>query len=280
MNILITGANSGIGLASAGLLAQAGHQVTITARDESKLALAQQKIEQHYACKVSGLRLDLADFDSIKTCAAKINAREQGLDILINNAGLSLSERRETAQGFEYVLAVNAIGPQMFTGLLLDKLLQSDAPRVLNLSSAGHVGARKGMDWDDLQRQTRYSGQAYCQAKLAVIYFSQELARRYSEQGLQSYAINPGFVSTQFGMDGDARGIGYLFFLLGKYWMQKPEQGAATTVWACAAEISQHNGAYLQKAAVSQGSSHSRNPEAAKRWWDLCQRWIAQERPD
>lgn len=279
-HILITGGNSGIGLATAGQLAQLGHQVTITSRDLSKGQQAQQRIAEQYQAEVDCLTLDLCSFRSIRECAASINDSEKPLDTLINNAGMSLSDRQETEDGFEAVLATNAIGPQMLTLQLLDKLLASNNPRVINLSSAGHVGARGGMNWDDLQRERKYSGQAYCQAKLAIIFFTRELARRYGDQGLQSYAVNPGFVTSGFGMDGDARGIGYLFFLLGKLWMKSPDQGAATSVWAATDQnLGEHNGAYLQKSQVSKPSSQALDDAAAKRWWDLCHHWIEQGHP-
>ena len=278
--ILVTGGNSGLGLATAGQLARLGHRVTISSRDPERAAAAQAAIKQHYGASVDSVDLDLADFDSIRACAATLRRRGESLDVLVNNAGLSLSDRRETRQGFEYVLGVNTLGTQMLTQLLLDGVMRGERKRIVMVSSAAHVGARKGMDWDDLQRQHRYSGQAYCQAKLALIYYSRELARRYCDQGVEAFAVNPGFVTTRHGLDGDTRGIAHLFFRLGKLWMQSADQGAEISVWAATdPALAEHSGAYLKNMAVADPSPRAQDDAAAARWWDLSHQWIAQGHP-
>ena len=278
--MLLTGGNSGIGLAAAGQLARRGATVVITARSEEKARQAQQRIASDYGAEVDYLLMDLADFDSIRDCVAQFKARYSRLDVLINNAGLNLSERRETRQGFEYVIGVNHVGPFLLTTLLLD-LLEASAPaRIVCLSSAGHVGARRGLDWDDLQRRKKFNGQAYCQAKLATIYWVQEMAKRYAAHNISAYAVNPRLVATNFAMDGDTRGLQKLFFSLGKRFFLTPDEGAKTMVWAASEPgIESLSGQYLQDCAPRKPASAAHNPDAAKRLWDLSEQWIRNEHP-
>lgn len=278
--VLLTGGNSGIGLAAAGQLAQKGARVIITARSKAKAEKAQADIHARYQASVEYLLLSLDDFASIRECAAAFHAEYDRLDVLINNAGLNVSERRETKQGFEYVMGVNHVGPFLLTRLLLDKLKSCAPSRIVCLSSAAHVGARRGMSWDDLQRQKKYGSQAYCQVKLGTIYWVQEMARRYAASGISAYAVNPRLVATNFAQDGDTSGIQRLFFALGKYWMLTPDQGAATVTWAASAPgIENLSGQYLQDCAPRAPSRFAQDPDAAQRFWDISEKWIADEHP-
>lgn len=273
--VLLTGGNSGIGKAAAAGLAGMGAQVIITARDKQRGQQAVEDIRNSTGKTVDLLELDLASFDSIKNCAQQVLSNYSRLDVLINNAGLNLSQRQETEQGYEYVLGVNHIGPFLLTRLLIDRLKSSAPARIVNLASAGHVGARNGINWDDLQRQQKYGGMAYCEAKLGTIYFTQELARRYGEDGISAYAVNPGFVSTGFAMDGDTTGFQKMFFSIGKLWMRTPEKGAETPIWAASeAGIESLSGEYVQDCASKKPSSWAQDPAAAARFWELSEEWI------
>ncbi len=168
--VLITGANTGIGKATAAALASKGAQVIITSRDLARGEQAAADIHQATGKRVDLVQLDLASFESIRQCAQQVLDNYPRLDVLINNAGLNLSKRQETEEGFEYILGVNHIGPFLLTDLLLDRLKASAPARIINLASAAHVGARKGIQWDDLQRTKKYGGMAYCEAKLGTIY--------------------------------------------------------------------------------------------------------------
>lgn len=278
--ILLTGGNSGIGLEAAGKLAAMGAKVVITCRDAGKGETAKASIKQRYQCDVDVMLLDLSDFDSIRSFASAFLQQYDRLDVLINNAGLSLSERRETPQGFEYVLAVNHVGPYLLTELLLEKLEASAPSRIVCLSSAGHNGARNGMDWDDLQRKKKFNGQAYCQAKLGTIYWVKEMAKRYASKGISCYAVNPRMVATNFAMDGDTRGIQKWFFSLFRPFFLTPEQGAETIVWAASeAGIENLSGEYLQDCAPKTPSKAAQDDAAAERFWQLSEQWIQNQHP-
>ena len=273
--VLITGANSGIGKATAAALASKGAQVIITSRDPVRGEQAAADIHQATGKRVDLVQLDLASFDSIRQCAQQVLDNYPRLDVLINNAGLNLTQRQQTEQGFEYVLGVNHIGPFLLTDLLLDRLKASAPARIINLASAAHVGARKGIHWDDLQRTKKYGGMAYCEAKLGTIYYTKELARRHAAEGISAFSVNPGFVTTGFAMDGDTTGFQKIFFTIGKWWMRSPEKGAETSVWAASAEgVEQYSGCYLQDCAVKAPLPIAEDADAAKRFWDLSEQWI------
>jgi NAD(P)-dependent dehydrogenase (short-subunit alcohol dehydrogenase family) len=275
--VLITGANSGIGLASAGQLGQQGYKPVITARDPARGQAALATLRSRYGVEAELVLLDLASFASISACAAEVLRRFESLSLLINNAGLALSDRRETAEGFEYTFGVNYLGPVLLTRLLLERLKQSAPARILFLSSAAHVGARRGMEWDDLERRQRYDSQAYCQAKLALIYYARELAERLSGTQVSVFSINPGFVSTNFGMDGDAAGLLHLFFKLGKTWMATPDEGARSTLFAATQPgLEAHSGAYVDGGGIGKPSRIALEPEAQKHMWQVTEELLAQ----
>lgn len=258
--VLITGGNSGIGLASAGQLAQRGARVVITSRDLARGQAAVAEIKRRYSADVELMELDLASFASIHACADAFLASHPELHILINNAGLALSDRRETREGFEYTWGVNYLGTVYLTRLLLDRLKQCAPARIINLSSAAHVGARKGLDFSDLDRKRKYDGQAYCQAKLALIYYSRDLAAKLKADGISVFSVNPGFVATGFGQDGDATGMMKMFFALGKYWMADSDRGARTTIFAATEPgLEAHSGAYLDSGRVAKPSRLARD---------------------
>jgi NAD(P)-dependent dehydrogenase (short-subunit alcohol dehydrogenase family) len=274
--VFITGANSGIGKYTAVDLAKLGANVVITARDMAKGQQAVSEIAELSGVEVGLLQLDLASFASIKACAAEFLQQQPRLDVLINNAGLSLSARHETEDGYEYVLQVNHIGHFLLTQLLLERLKTSSPARIVNLSSAGHFSARKGMTWDDLQRHKNYGGAAYCEAKLGTIYFTKQLSKRYLQDGITSFAVNPRFVSTGFGKDGDMTGFLKFFFWLGKYWMLTSADGAKTSVWAASDDDAlQYSGCYVQDCNVKAPQPIAEDEQLAERFWKLSEEWVA-----
>ena len=155
------------------------------------------------------MALDLASFASIRAFAADFLGRYDRLDVLLNNAGLVLQQRSETAEGFESTFGVNHLGHFLLTDLLLDRVRATSPARIINVSSHAHKQARHGLDFDDLQSTRRYRGFAvYSKSKLANIYFTRELARRLAGSGVTVNALHPGFVASRFGRDGDTGRLG------------------------------------------------------------------------
>ncbi len=278
--VLITGGNTGLGLASAGQIARTGARVIITSRDPERGKRARQILQMKYGASVDVLPLDLASFDSIRECADTVLTQYPALDVLVNNAGLILSTRQETQQGFEATLGVNHIGPAFLTKLLLDRLMQSDDPRVVNLASAAHRSAITGLPWRDMQNTRRYTPLAYSQSKLCNILYTHALAARYAEQGLFTCSVHPGVVASDFARDGDTRGLLAWSYALGSFWMKTPERAAKTTVWAATDPLARrHHGAYLVNCKPRRTTAFARNSENAERLWDMTEQWIRQERP-
>ncbi len=197
--VIVTGANSGLGLETASALAGAGASVTMAVRTVDKGQAAADGIRTlHPAADVSVARLDLADLASVHEFSASWSAQHpQGLSLLINNAGIMAIPRRQTVDGFEMQLGTNHLGHFALTGLLLPALVAQPGSRVVTVSSQAHRMGR--MNFDDLMGATKYrSWGAYGQSKLANLLFTAELQRRCDAAGLSILALaaHPGFAST------------------------------------------------------------------------------------
>jgi len=151
--VVVTGGNSGIGFETAAALAGMGARVLVTARNADKGRAAVAAIAQRVdgAGQVQLVTFDLADFSSVRRGAAEILEQAPRLDVLVNNAGLVLTERTETVEGLEATFATNHLGPFLLTSLLLDRVRASAPSRIVNVASNAHRAARKGIPLDDLQ---------------------------------------------------------------------------------------------------------------------------------
>jgi len=158
--VVVTGANSGIGLEAAEALAGMGARVIVTARNADKGRAAVAGIVQRLGGhgQVQLVVFDLADLSSVRRGADEILDQTPRLDVLLNNAGVVLSERHVTVDGFEATFATNHLGPFLLTNLLLDRLRESAPARIVNVASTAHNTARKGIPFDDLQSTRRYRG--------------------------------------------------------------------------------------------------------------------------
>lgn len=176
---IVTGANSGIGLATARELARRGARVVLACRDHARGEGAVAEIRSDLPeAQVEFMSLDLADLNSVRAFAASAHERFERLDLLINNAGVMVPPESKTKQGFELQFGVNHIGHFALSGLLLDLLLVTGGARVVNVSSFAHKVGR--IDFDDLDFEARgyNSRTAYSQSKLANLLFTREFARR------------------------------------------------------------------------------------------------------
>ena len=222
------------------------------------------------------MSLDLADFASIRSFAAELQDRHDRLDVLVNNAGGILSERLETAQGFEMTFGVNHLGHFLLTELLLDRLKASAPSRVINVSSFGHRFAYSGLDFADLQSEHHYwSMDAYGKSKLANILFTRELARRLVGTGVTANCLHPGVVRTGFGSTDDMSGIERLTVAIGSPFYVTAERGARTTVYlASSPEVADRTGGYYVRSREHRPSRAARDPEAARRLWEASEQLV------
>ena len=276
--VLITGANSGIGKETVVALARAGATVVFTSRDPEKGEQAAADVRQRSGADVALMPLDLASFPSIRALAGGFLQRYDELHVLINNAGLILTERTETEQGFETTFGVNHLGHFLLTQLLLDRVKASAPARIINVASNAHRFARGGLDFDDLQLTNSYGGmQAYTRSKLANIYFTRELARRLEDSGVTVNAVHPGVVATGFARDGDAKGLVPWLMALARPFYRSPEKGAQTSIFvASSAELDGVSGKYFANSKETQPTSIAQDDEAARRLWAASEELIAQ----
>ena len=274
--VVITGANSGIGKETAVALAAAGDRVIIACRNAAKAAEAREEIARRSRSEaVETASLDLASFASIRACAADLAERCSEIDVLINNAGLMVTRRSTTADGFETSFGVNHLGHFLFTGLLADLVKAAETPRVINLASLAHNFAVGGLKWDDLQAVGHFNGwSAYGRAKLANIYFTQELAKRWRANGVCVSCLHPGTVNSGFGRDGDTHGWSDRLIGFAPLVSIPPDRGADTSVWLAIAPTGadlDRSGTYWVKRRPGRLAPWARRPADAARLWEISE---------
>ncbi len=268
---LITGANAGIGQQTALELAQMGATVLIVARDPQRGEAARAAIAATTGNpRVELLQADFAAPDSIRDMAAAFAARYDRLDVLVNNAGVYLTGREETAEGLERTFAVNHLGYFMTTLLLWDSLLAAPAARVINLSSDAHRQAK--LNFDDLQNRRKFAGfRAYSQSKLANVLFTYELDRRRGDAAVTVNAVHPGFVASNFGRNN--RGlVGLAMTRLVPLFAKSVAEGAATSVYlASSPEVAGVSGRYFSNCRAVNSAPQSYDRAAAQRLWAVSE---------
>jgi NAD(P)-dependent dehydrogenase (short-subunit alcohol dehydrogenase family) len=229
---VITGANSGLGAAATRELARAGATAIMACRNLEKGAQAAEEVRNQVPDADLEVReLDLADLGSVRAFAEGHQGR---LDLLINNAGVMAPPRQETKDGFESQFGSNHLGHFALTGLLLPRLLEAPAPRVVTQSSGAHRIGK--IDFDDLQGERRYNNwRAYGQSKLANLMFCFELQRRATAAGapLKSLAAHPGYAATNLQFAGPASVVERAFMAVGNVVIaQGPDMGALPMLYA------------------------------------------------
>ena len=271
-HILITGASGGIGQASARMLADAGARLTLLCRNRSKATAVADEIARNNGGEAPSILLaDLADLSSVRIAAEEFLARGDSLDVLLNNAGIICTRRRETVDGYEETLAVNHLAPFLFTGLLLPRLLERPGTRIVNVASGAHAFCR-GMQFEDLQSRKKYrTFNVYGRSKLANILFTRELSARLSGREITVNALHPGAVATALGTQN--RGlVSSLAPLLLRPFFKTPEQGAATSVYLCRDEaVAAVSGRYFDNCREVQPKPWARDDAAAGQLWEISE---------
>ncbi len=267
---VVTGANSGLGLATARELAQASATVVMACRSSARGEEAAAQIRSAVpAAALEVEALDLADLGSVREFAARTAGAHQRLDLLINNAGIMAAPRRLTKQGFESQFGTNHLGHFALTGLLLRALLKAPAPRVVTVSSHLH---RKGtMNFDDLQGERKYSPWgAYGQSKLANLMFCFELQRRAVEAGssLLSLAAHPGYAATNLQFAATDRFYEKAVGWIGnRLFAQSADMGALPTLYA-ATVPELPGGTYIGPGGRSEQRGYPKVVSAARKAYD------------
>jgi retinol dehydrogenase 12 len=266
---LVTGGNTGIGRATAAGLAGRGGRVWIAARSPAKGEAAVAAIKAETGSdSVWFLPLDLADLDSVQSCAAGFLALGEPLHVLVNNAGVA-GRRGLTKQGFELTFGVNHLGHFALTNALLGCLTGSAPARVVTVSSDAHYSA-KGIDFEALRRPARgLTGlPEYAVSKLCNVLLTQELARRVAGIGVTTYALHPGVVASDIW-----RRVPWPVRPIVTRRMLSTTDGAQTSLYcATSPDVAQDSGLFYDKCA-ERAPSGVATPELAAELWKRSETW-------
>lgn len=195
--ILITGSTDGIGLATAQILAEQGHQLWIHGRSQNKVDKAMQQIRSAVPrAHLQTLVCDLSDFASIRQAVTQFKTQTPSLDVLINNAGVFCNELAVAPCGVEMTMTINHLGHFLLTQLLMDPLSKGTSARVITVSSIAHTRGR--LDPKDFSLTQKFDGYGvYAASKLANVLFTQKLAKQWTPLGISAYSLHPGVINTK-----------------------------------------------------------------------------------
>ncbi|MBT2441754.1 SDR family oxidoreductase [Streptomyces sp. ISL-36] len=278
---VVTGANSGLGLATTRALARAGGHVILAVRDEEKGRRAVARITaERPGASLEVRHLDLADLDSVRAFAHGVRADHSRLDVLVNNAGVMAPPRSLSSQGHELQFACNHLGHLALTGLLLDRLALGRDPRVVTVSSTNHRQGRLFLD--DLAGERSYAPMKfYNQSKFANAVFGLELHRRLTAAGspVRSLLAHPGYTATNLQTSAPIGMVKLLFGRVLAPLAQAPEQGALPQLYA-ATERGVEGGQFIGPDGVAELRGHptrvkpspaAADTETGHRLWDVSE---------
>jgi NAD(P)-dependent dehydrogenase (short-subunit alcohol dehydrogenase family) len=266
---LVTGANSGIGKATALGLAQLGATVVMVCRDRAKGEAAQSEVKTKSGNdSVNLLLADLSSQQSVRQLAQDFKQRYTQLHVLINNAGIYNFTRRETVDGLEMTFAVNVLAPFLLTNLLLDVIKASAPSRIINVSSDSHEAGY--INPDDLQSKKSYRAmRTYGQSKLALVLITYELARRLQGTGVTVNCLHPGFVATNIAQGNLPPVARTLAKFILSFFGISPEEGAKTSIYlASSSDIEGVTGKYFVKSVPKQSTPNSYDESLQQRLWE------------
>ena len=265
--VLITGANSGIGFATATALARMGARILLVCRDARRGADAQAAVADVATEAAPKLLLaDLSSLHDVRALADDLHRHFPVIDVLINNAAGIFSARGLTGDGIERTFAVNHLAPFLLTNLVIGHLMAADRGRIINVAAESPL---RKLDFDNLQGERRYGFlSAYFRSKLANIIFSNELARRLEASGVTVNSMSPGPTKTRFG--DNMSGLPALFPLVMKKLFPGPETGARTLIYlASSPEVDGISGKFFFRQRTKQPKPVMQDMEVAKRLWQI-----------
>jgi NAD(P)-dependent dehydrogenase (short-subunit alcohol dehydrogenase family) len=263
---IVTGATAGVGKYTALGLARLGYAVIVTGRDPARLATAKAWIEAAApGARIMTEQADFASLAEVRAMGERIAAAHPALSLLVNNAGLIMTRRETTGDGFEMTWQVNHLAPFLLTHLLLPALKAGAPSRIVNVASEA---SRSGsIQFADVNRKGQLIGLAYPQSKLANIMFTTALARRLGGTGVTVSAVHPGFVASNFGRKGPVTSV---IWALIRPLQISEDQGAENPLFAAttpdAAAIS---GCYLVNKKIVPPRGQASDPKAVERLWRM-----------
>jgi NAD(P)-dependent dehydrogenase (short-subunit alcohol dehydrogenase family) len=269
---VVTGANTGLGRATAIELARRGSRVILAGRSKARTEPVLQQISAEVGSdRVEFLPLDLASLASVKHAANTLLADGRPIHVLMNNAGLA-GQSGLTADGFQLTFGVNHLGHYLFTRLLLQHLIDSGSARIINVSSDMHHGA-KSIDWSRLRRPSHLPGIGeYRVSKLANVLFTVALADRLNGAGVTTYAVHPGAVATDIyrRVPRPVRNLMVASLL-------PPAEGARTQV-RCAADpaLARETGLYYAREQSEPPNPLAGDTQLVEELWVRSEEWVEQ----
>ncbi|XP_035024862.2 retinol dehydrogenase 14 [Hippoglossus stenolepis] len=273
--VLVTGANSGIGKATAAAIVKLRGRVIMACRDLSSAEEAAREIREQTGADRAQLvlkQLDLASLTSVHAFCQDVMKEEPRLDVLINNAGVYQCPYTRTEDGFEMQFGVNHLGHFLLTHLLLDLLKRSAPSRIVVVSSKlykhGHI------DFEDLNSEHSYDkASAYSRSKLANLLFTCELAHRLEGSGVTVNALTPGIVRTNLGRHVHVPVLAQpVFNLLSWGLFKSPEEGARTSVFlACSPDADGVQGKCFADGRPQVLLDKATDREVASKLWDISE---------
>jgi NAD(P)-dependent dehydrogenase (short-subunit alcohol dehydrogenase family) len=282
---IVTGANSGLGLVTARELARSGARVVLACRNLGKGHAAVDEVRAAVpGAQLQLEELDLASLASVRGFSERFRASHDGLDLLVNNAGVMGTPRRRTADGFELQFGTNHLGHFALTTALLEAMEGREDARVVTLSSTAHKMGR--INFDNLNGDRHYfRWNAYGQSKLANLLFALELDRRLRAAGstVKSLAAHPGYAATNLQSAGPPLFDRLVMVASTALIAQSDEMGALPTLYA-ATEPGLEGGTYVGPDSFREQRGHptivqpngrARDPETARRLWEVSERLTA-----
>jgi NAD(P)-dependent dehydrogenase (short-subunit alcohol dehydrogenase family) len=266
---IITGANSGIGKATALGLAKMGATIVMVCRNKERGERALNEIKKEISdVSITLMLADLSTQKEIYDFVQDYKTRYQKLNVLVNNAGVNLSKHTMTEDGIETTFAVNTLAPFSLNNLLLDVLKKSTPARIVNVVSNVHA---KSIDFDDLYGEKHYHQlKIYSQSKLATILLTYELARRIDGTGVTVNCVHPGYVKTNM-VRNFRKFVKYFYHIVGLF-LSSPKRGARGSIYlASSPEVEGVNGKFFNKRKEAKTNKASYDEELAQQLWDLCE---------
>jgi NAD(P)-dependent dehydrogenase (short-subunit alcohol dehydrogenase family) len=278
---IVTGANSGLGLVSARELARRGASVVLACRNAEKGAAALEAISRVAPrAQLELAALDLGSLASVQAFAERFRSTHDGLDLLLNNAGVMAPPRQVTADGFELQFGTNHLGHFALTGRLIGAMEGREDARVVTLSSNAHKMGR--IDFEDLQSERRYSRwRAYGQSKLADLMCALELDRRLRAAGstVKSLAAHPGYAATNLQSAAAPTLDRIVMVLTNALAAQSADRGALPSLYA-ATQPGLEGGIYVGPDGIGEFRGHprqvspngaARDERVAARLWEVSE---------
>lgn len=271
---IVTGANSGMGMATAKAFLAEGATVIMLCRSEKRGMEAYRKLTEDGNSRTRLILCDLGDYESIRTFSMQVHKQFEHIDILVNNAGFISLDRQFTKEGLERQFGINHIGHFLLTTELLD--LMTEGSRIVNVASGAHKTGK--IHFDDINLNKSFNVvKAYSQSKLANVLFTRELARRLKPRGITVNCCHPGAVATNIGIDRES-GFGKKVTGMLKPFFQTPEEGAKTAIFLATDDsVKEITGEYFYRCKIAKSSKRSKDMKLAGKLYEFSEKLVNKE---